>query len=624
MKKHVLIFIILLFGGALSAQSILRGTVFDARGVRLAFANITWEKDGVLEGEATDIDGNYSIELDTGIYRISFSYTGYQTVAFENVVLKPNSITKLDAQLSEGIQISSCVVHAKKYYAPLISSDGKDGQTFHAAGARSKMSRRQRRALAKQKKALANNESYGKIKENQFQNVSAKPLSTFSIDVDNAAYSNVRRYLNQGQKPPADAVKIEEMINYFSYDYPEPMGVDPFEIYTEIAKAPWNDNHQLLHIGLQGTKISMEQLPPSNIVFLIDVSGSMQEVNKLPLLKSAFKLLVKNLRQQDKVAIVVYAGSAGLVLPSTNGGDKATIIQAIDNLRAGGSTAGGAGIKLAYKIAKENFIEGGNNRVILATDGDFNVGQSSDDDMETLIVKERESGVFLTCLGFGMGNYKDSKLEILADKGNGNHSYIDNMMEAKKTLVTEFGGTLFTIAKDVKIQIEFNPELVQAYRLIGYENRLLNDEDFNDDTKDAGELGAGHTVTALYEIIPVGVKNEFSGNVDSLKYQKRRKRHRQASFGDELATVKFRYKRPSGKKSKKMVHTIANKSTDFAKASNDFRFAASVAYFGMILRESKYVKGQTVSQVVALAENAKGADVEGYRSEFVRMIRTLE
>ena len=637
MKKHVLILIFTFIGLSLSAQSILRGTVSDRKGFPLPFANISYQKGQELNSLTTDLDGHYSVQLDPGIYKVTFSTIGFETVAVDSVVVRPGLSTKLDVQLDEeSMMISEVVIKSTRYQAPIIDKGGRDGQTFTAEQIRSLPKKSINNVGGINVKGSRSNptvygqnsETYGKIQENQFHSVEEKPLSTFSIDVDNAAYANVRRYLNLGQKPPVDAVKIEEMINYFSYDYPEPTGVDPFEIYTEIAKAPWNEKHQLLHIGIQGKKIPVEQLPASNIVFLIDVSGSMGNFNKLPLLKSAFKLLVKKLRARDKIAIVVYAGQAGLVLPSTNGNDKETILEALENLSAGGSTAGGAGIQLAYKVAKENFIEGGNNRVILATDGDFNVGVSSDDDMEALITKERESGVFLTCLGFGMGNYKDSKLERLADKGNGNHSYIDNMQEAKKTLISEFGGTLFTIAKDVKIQIEFNPSLVQSYRLIGYENRLLEDRDFNDDTKDAGELGAGHTVTALYEIIPVGVQSEFTDDIDPLKYQEKtpkKKKHKfKASFNDELATVKFRYKKPSGKKSKKIVHPIKNNQKGFAQASDNFRFSAAVAYFGMILRESKFVKDRSIDQVVALAENAKGLDSEGYRSEFVRLVKTVQ
>ena len=364
-----------------------------------------------------------------------------------------------------------------------------------------------------------------------------------------------------GQRPPADAIRIEEVVNYFNYEYPQPTSEHPFEVITEVSDCPWNSDNRLLHVGMQGKKIPMENLPASNLVFLIDVSGSMNSPNKLPLLQSSFKLLVDQLREKDRVALVVYAGAAGVVLPSTHGLNKQKIKQAINQLSAGGSTAGGAGIQLAYGIAQQNFVEGGNNRVILATDGDFNVGTSSDSELVRLIEKKRESGVFLTVLGFGMGNYKDNKMQQLANKGNGNHAYIDNISEAKKVLVNEFGGTLFTIAKDVKFQIEFNPTKVQGYRLIGYENRMLAKEDFNDDKKDAGELGSGHTVTALYEIIPVGTKSEYLASVDDLKYQTN-KISKSAKQNDELLTIKLRYKKPDGKKSQLIEKPLIDNQTD--------------------------------------------------------------
>jgi len=462
----------------------------------------------------------------------------------------------------------------------------------------------------------ANTESYAKIDDNSFQQVRYKPLSTFSIDVDKASYSNMRRMINNGSKIPKDAIKIEELINYFNYDYKQPRSKDPIAIETTLGKAPWNEDHQLLKIGLQGKEVPLEDIPASNLVFLIDVSGSMNSPNKLPLLKSAFKVLVEKLRAEDKVSIVVYAGSAGLVLPPTSGAEKQTIIAALDSLQAGGSTAGSKGIKLAYETAEEHFIKNGNNRVIIATDGDFNVGPYKDSEMEDLIVEKRKSGVFLSCLGFGMGNYKDSKMETLADKGNGNHAYIDTMQEAQRILGTEFGGTLYTIAKDVKLQLEFNPSLVQAYRLIGYENRLLNDEDFKDDTKDAGELGSGHTVTALYEIIPAGVESKYLKSIDSLKYAKVEPNTR---FNNELVTVKFRYKQPDGNKSKEIVHTVSKK---LEKTNEDFNFAAAVAMWGMYLRDSEYLNGVTKQQIIAFANENKAADEQGYRSEFVRLMKS--
>ncbi len=400
-----------------------------------------------------------------------------------------------------------------------------------------------------------NTEEYDAITENPFLTAKENPLSTFSIDVDAGSYSNVRRFLNNGELPPAGAVRIEELINYFHYDYPQPVNDDPFSINTEVSACAWSPSHQLVMIGLQGRRIPTENLPASNLVFLIDVSGSMFEPEKLPLVQKSLKMLVDQLREQDRVSLVVYAGNAGLVLPSTPGSEKTKIKNAIDGLEAGGSTAGGAGIQLAYKVASQNFIKNGNNRIILCTDGDFNVGPSSDSELFEIIDKEKKTGVFLTVLGYGMGNYKDAKMEKLADKGNGNHAYIDNEMEAKKVLVNEFGGTLFTIAKDVKLQIEFNPYKVQSYRLIGYENRMLNKEDFNNDNKDAGELGSGHTVTAIYEVIPVGVKDEFSQKVDPLKYQKQEKGYLKNTT-NELMTIKFRYKKPDGDTSMLIVHTI--------------------------------------------------------------------
>jgi Ca-activated chloride channel family protein len=410
------------------------------------------------------------------------------------------------------------------------------------------------------------------------------------------------------------------MINYFDYSYPEPANEDPFTVNTEIAECPWNAAHKLIHIGLQGKIIPVGDLPASNMVFLVDVSGSMDDPNKLPLVQASLNMLVDQLREQDKVAIVVYAGSAGLVLPSTSGADKQKIKDAIDNLEAGGSTAGGAGIQLAYKTARENFVKGGNNRIILATDGDFNVGVSSDDDLVRLVEKERQSGVFLSVLGYGMGNYKDNKMQQLADKGNGNHSYIDNIHEAKKVLVTEFGSTLFTIAKDVKIQIEFNPAKVQSYRLIGYENRLLASEDFNNDKKDAGELGSGHTVTALYEIIPVGVKDNFTGTVDPLKYQSN-ERAIIARGTNEIMTIKLRYKKPDEDVSRLITHPVNDDKITLAGTSDNFRFSAAVAEFGLLLRNSEYKQQSSYMQVESLAKNARGKDDNGYRAEFVRLVQ---
>ncbi|MFV0606428.1 MAG: von Willebrand factor type A domain-containing protein [Niabella sp.] len=464
-----------------------------------------------------------------------------------------------------------------------------------------------------------NREGYEHLGENPFLRVTDNPLSTFSIDVDQASYSNIRRYINNGQLPPDGSVRIEEMINYFSYNYPQPTGNAPFSINTEYAHCPWNTQHHLMLIGLQGKKIPTENLPPANLVFLIDVSGSMSGNNKLPLVQESMKLLTDQLRPQDKVSIVVYAGNAGLVLPPTSGSEKATVKSAIDRLRAGGSTAGGAGIQLAYKVALDNFVKKGNNRVILCTDGDFNVGLSSDAALEKLIEEKRESGVFLTVLGYGMGNYQDAKMQKLADKGNGNHAYIDTKKEAEKVLVSQFGGTMFTIAKDVKLQIEFNPAKVQGYRLIGYENRMLAKEDFNNDKKDAGELGSGHTVTAVYEIIPVGIPAEELKNVDALKYNQP-SNNTVAKNSDEVMTVKFRYKHPENSKSLLIDRVVEGNPKSFSSVSDNFRLAAAVAQFGMILRNSEYKGNGGYEFVKNTLSNMVKNDEEGYKIELLQLV----
>ncbi|MFA5337992.1 MAG: von Willebrand factor type A domain-containing protein [Candidatus Omnitrophota bacterium] len=462
-----------------------------------------------------------------------------------------------------------------------------------------------------------NTENYERIYENRFLDVAQNPLSTFSIDVDTASYSNIRRFINEGRLPPKDAVRIEEMINYFTYDYPAPKEDVPFSITTEVSRCPWNDKHDLVLVGLQGKKMNTEKMPSSNLVFLIDVSGSMNVQNKLPLLKSAFRLLVEQLRSEDTVSIVVYAGAAGVVLDSASGGQKGKILDAIDRLSAGGSTAGGAGIKAAYKLAQENFIKSGNNRVILATDGDFNVGVSSDAEMTRLIEEEREKGIFLTVLGFGTGNYKDSRMEKIADKGNGNYAYIDNIMEAKKVFVNELGATLFTIAKDVKVQVEFNPKKVKAYKLIGYENRVLQKEDFNDDKKDAGELGAGHSVTALYEIVPADSKEEFS-TVDPLLYQKT-----SVAESDDLLTVKLRYKEPTATESKLLVRKVTCRDLK-VEPSQNLQFASAVAETGLLLRDSEYKANASYKTAIERAKGSIGKDNDGYRAEFIRMVETVQ
>lgn len=495
-----------------------------------------------------------------------------------------------------------------------------------------KLSRKERKAFEKLQKVQdsikkaksiekQNNEEYDAFVENPFELTKNQSVSTFSIDVDNAAYSNIRRMINNGEIVDKNAVRIEEMINYFKYSYPQPKNDQPFSINTEYNESPWNSKHKLLKIGLQGKSIPVDQLPASNFVFLIDVSGSMDAANKLPLLKSSFKVLLEQLRPKDKVGIVVYAGSAGMVLPPTSASEKSKIIEALDKLQAGGSTAGGEGIELAYKLAQENFIKGGNNRVIIATDGDFNAGASSTGDLQTLIEEKRKSGVFLTCLGFGMGNFKDNRMETLANKGNGNYVYIDTMQEANKFLGKEFAGSMYAIAKDVKIQIEFNPQYVKSYRLIGYENRKLKNEDFTNDAIDAGELGSGHTVTALYEIIPNDVQSDFLPKEAELKYTNQTSN---SNFGDELATIKFRYKKNDGDKSAEIVQVVKKSDTSISGASDDFKFASSVAWFGLVLRNSKLISNTNLKEIESLAKKGKGKDDEGYRAEFVRLVESYK
>ena len=466
-----------------------------------------------------------------------------------------------------------------------------------------------------------NNESYDSWEENPFELSTSQPLSTFSIDVDNAAYSNIRRMINNGQIVDKNAVRVEEMINYFKYNYPQPSVNEPFSIYTEYNDCAWNPQHKILKIGLQGKNLVEKNLPSSNLVFLIDISGSMNAANKLPLLKSSFKVLLERLRPQDKVAIVTYAGNAGIALEPTSAPQKEKIMTALENLQSGGSTAGAEGIITAYKLAEENFVKNGNNRVILATDGDFNVGVSNNEDLKAMIENKRKSGVFLTCLGFGMGNYKDNRLEMLADKGNGNYAYIDNIQEANKFLGKEFAGSMYAIAKDVKIQIEFNPKLVKAYRLIGYESRKLKTEDFINDKIDAGELGIGHTVTALYEVIPANSTSEFLPKGSDLKYTEVKTKD---NLGNELATIKFRYKKPNEEESKELIQTVSNSQKEINSASLDFRFANAVAWFGLVLRDSQYISNKNLEDIINLAKQGKSSDEDGYRAEFIRLMESYK
>lgn len=616
----------------------------------IPFANIAVEANGKEVAVGTsNITGEYRIDsLLVGLYSVKVTYVGYQSSELTNVKIENEKTSNVNITMAGTTSLG--LVEMIFYSEPLIDPDTKSGSTvtreeyqnmasknintvaattagiyqsdngayLNVRGARDNSTTLYIDGVKIAPKA--NTEEYQRINENEFKKVKSTPFSTFSIDVDAASYSNVRRYINNGSLPPKDAVRIEELINYFPYNYPRPKENQPFSISTEVSSCPWNKKHQLIHIGLQGKKIETQDLAANNLVFLIDVSGSMDSPDKLPLLRSALTMLVEQLRENDKISIVVYAGEAGLILPPTSGKRKDKIIAAIDNLSAGGSTAGGEGIILAYKIAKDNFIKSGNNRVILATDGDFNVGISSDQELNKLIEEKRNDGIFLTVLGFGTGNYKDSKMEQLADKGNGNYAYIDNILEAKKVLVKEMGATLYTIAKDVKIQVEFNPMHIKAYRLIGYENRVLADEDFNNDKKDAGDIGSGHAVTALYEIIPSG-SDELIDNIDTLKYQKTIS---QTSQSNELMTVKFRYKEPNDTSSKLIVETLLNNPLPINAVSDNFKFAASVIQFGLLLKDSKYKGNSNYKDVITTAKEAKGSDEDGYRAEFIRLVEMAE
>lgn len=615
-----------------SGPSEINGTVTDAfAGSAVSGAELTLKGKNI--SVTADTKGNFAFHaLEAGNYTVKCSAGGYADHE-ETVILKENETKTITIKMTASLEKVSeknnkdedkkeTISGKASLYAPVAGStsesivlydevatgyDVTDGELSQEDG--------------------FNTEAYDAINENGFKKVIGNPLSTFSIDVDNASYSNIRRFISYGQTPPKDAVRIEEMINYFDYTYPQPVGDVPFSMNTEISDCPWNKNSKLVMVGLQGKDIDYSETNPSNLVFLIDVSGSMDEENKLPLVKQSLSYLIDNLNAGDKVAMVVYAGAAGCVLPSTAASDKATIKAALNKLEAGGSTAGGAGINLAYKIATDNFIKGGNNRVILCTDGDFNVGSSSDAEMTRLIEEKRKSGVFITICGFGMGNYKDSKMEKIADNGNGAYFYIDNEKEAKKVFVTDMRGTLFTIAKDVKIQVEFNPAKVAEYRLIGYEDRVLNKEDFDNDQKDAGELGAGHKVTALYEVVLAndesqakGINN--SGQKEDLKYQVTNVKD-QAYYSDEILTLKLRYKKPDSDVSKLIEKSLTDKETPFAQTSDNFRFACGVTEFGMLLRDSEYKGTASYENVVQLANSAKGNDANGYRGEFIEMVKTF-
>lgn len=608
MKKLAVLLLcaIVTLGVAAQQKKTITGVVVDAAGNHpLPAAQVVIRETKQIA--ATDIAGHFVFTIPLDSFTVQVQYLGYQPAEKRFSINDASFIIPLhtlQTQLSE-VEVTGYAGKRENRMVTAMASKTTRSVSFAVAPPPPRY----------------NTNDYSPINENGFLQVKNKPLSTFSADVDRASYSQVRQMLNRGLLPPADAVRVEELINYFDYAYPAPVNNDPVAIHTDMTACPWNKDHLLARIALQGKKVPVNDLPASNLVFLLDVSGSMDADNKLPLVKQAFKVLVQQLRPQDRVAIVVYAGAAGLVLPPTSGVHKTKIIDALENLSAGGSTAGGQGIRLAYATAMKHFIPKGNNRVILATDGDFNVGPSSDGELQRIIEQEREKGIFLSVLGFGMGNYKDNKLETLADKGNGNYAYIDNYEEARRTFVTEFGGTLFTIAKDVKLQVEFNPQFVRAYRLVGYENRLLNDEDFNDDKKDAGDMGAGHTVTALYEIVPLTAPMPRGSAVDPLKYQETRPVRNTGSAEHEAFTVKMRYKAPDGNKSRLLEKVQSTRATAITQSPEDLRLAAAAAQFGMLLRNSEFSGSANYDGIIALAAGAKGQDHEGYRAEFIQLVK---
>jgi Ca-activated chloride channel family protein len=594
---------------------VVKGRVTNVAGNPLPGVAITLLGSGKAT-EISDKSGAYAFSnVPPGSFQVRFAHSEYATVV-QPVTVRAGAIATVDARLMAAgapRAPSAAPVAAPPAIGALEQFSAFDMKATRTAqlGAPGAMLMEEELPVG-----TFNTEAYSSEDENPFRRVSVDPLSTFSIDVDTASYANVRRFLNQGRLPIPGAVRIEELVNYFRFDYSQPQGDVPFSITTELAACPWNPKHRLALIGLQGRALTDTDDKPRNLVFLLDVSGSMMTSNKLPLVQSAMLLLVDTLTPRDRVAMVVYAGASGLVLPSTSGGRKAVIQRAISELQAGGSTNGADGIRLAYQVARDNFLRDGVNRVILATDGDFNVGVTSQDELTRLIERERESGVFLSVLGVGEGNLKDSTMEMLADKGNGNYSYLDSIHEARKVLVREAGSTFVTIAKDVKIQVEFNPAAVNAYRLIGYENRVLRHEEFNDDKKDAGEIGAGHSVTAIYEIVPAGVDIE-TATVDPLEYQKPSAATPRAA-SNELVTVKLRYKAPDGDASKLTATVIENKP---APLSANLGFASAVAEFGMLLRDSKYVGSGSFASAIERARTFRGSDPEGYRAEFIELAR---
>lgn len=637
-----------------STSTTVEGKVVDAKtGEPILFGTISVYQNGrLISSTETNLDGNYFIsDIKAGIYDMEAVYVGYAPQNQKGIVITANKVNRVNFELSEDAVLLDLGVEIKEYKVPLIKLDNTTSNSTISGDKIRALPCKQLNGITATNKdkssednqitvkgsrsnetvyfldgvrfngsqtpqsELQNNESYAKIQENTFYNTDLESVSTFALDVDKAAYSNVRRFLENGKMPPRDAVRIEEMINYFPYAYPEPKGNEILAVHTHLTSCPWNDDLELLHIGVQSKKMEISTMPFSNLVFLLDVSGSMNEPNKLPLVIESMKILLNKLRPDDRVAIVTYAGMASVPLTSTKVSEKDKILAVLDKLQAGGSTAGAQGIITAYEIAVQNFVKDGNNRVILATDGDFNVGVSDNKSLEKLIEDKRNSGVFLSVLGYGMGNYKDDKLQMLADKGNGNHAYIDDRDEAIKVLEAEFGGTMYTLAKDVKFQIEFNPAVVQHYKLCGYENRLLAKEDFNNDQKDGGELGMGHQMTAIYEII-----RHEKQNVDNLKYSPELNPKKSGKYLDELATIKFRYKEPNGNKSKKWEQVIKNNMAPFDDLSPDIRFSIAIAYGALILRNSQTVYDSTIKNVISLVTKLKVEESDKSKNDFLRMM----
>lgn len=632
-RAPVLAFCLLAVGHAAPLQThTITGKVLDPANSAIPGVAVELRQaDAVRQRTVSDANGDWRFaNVSPGEYRVRFTLAGFVTTETRIVVAdvdpKPALITLKVGAVSEAVvvQAETPVVTGRQAIPGGVAGGVVGGlpsappPAAHPAGGAHPMF--QIDGLVPQSRFHGDTATYAEITENRFRHVSEHPLSTFSVDVDTASYANVRRFLNEGRLPPIDAVRIEELINYFKYDYAAPRGDTPVAITTDLAPAPWNPKHKLALVGLRSTAIKQERTPPRNLTFLLDVSGSMMPDNRLPLIKTAMRMLVDTLRAEDRVSIVVYAGSSGVVLRPTSGDKKAVINGAISELRAGGSTNGAAGIQVAYDLATESFVKGGINRVILATDGDFNVGITSRDALMRLIQEKRERGIFLSVLGVGDNNLQDATMEMLADKGNGNYSYLDSLQEGRRVLIAEAGSTLVTVAKDVKLQIELNPRFVSAYRLIGYENRVLRKEDFNNDRKDAGEMGAGHTVTALYELVPVG-EPVPTGEVDPLKYQQPVEQPAKvvATNSTELMNIKVRYKAPDGDTSKLLEFPV-RASDQNGRMTANLGFAASVAQFGMLLRRSEFKGSTTWQDALSLAREHRGNDPDGYRAEFIRLI----